>query len=176
MTAPRSMTARRQRIVDILSSQSVRSQEELRQILAREGLEVTQPTLSRDLDELGAIKVATPDGVVYAVAAGPAPDAPARLSRVVADLLVSAESSGTMAVLRTPPGAAHYLASAIDRAALPEILGTVAGDDTVFVVARGAEGGAQVAALLLRVAGGREAESGGGDRAWDSDPAAASPA
>ncbi len=155
MTAPRSMAARRQRIVDVLSTQTVRSQEDLRRILATDGFEVTQSTLSRDLDELGAIKVATADGVAYAVATGPASDAPPRLGRVLADLLVSAEASGTMAVLRTPPGAAHYLASAIDRAALPEILGTVAGDDTVFVVARGTDGGGEVAALLLRLATGQ---------------------
>lgn len=154
MTTARSMPARRQRISEILSTHVVRSQEELRRLLAAEGFEVTQPTLSRDLDELGAVKVSGPDGVVYAMSLG-ATDAPARLQRVVADLLISAEASGTMLVLRTPPGAAHYLASAIDRAALPEILGTVAGDDTVFLVSREPEGGAAVAEQLLRMAHGR---------------------
>jgi transcriptional regulator of arginine metabolism len=118
--------------------------------------------LSRDLDELGAVKLRTPDGglPVYVVPEDGAPltsralrDAtPQRLVRLLADLLVSAEGSANLAVLRTPPGAAHYLASALDRAGLPQTLGTIAGDDTVLVVARDPLGGVQLAAYLLQLA------------------------
>jgi transcriptional regulator of arginine metabolism len=74
-----------------------------------------------------------------------------RLSRLLGELLVSTDSSANLAVLRTPPGAAHYLASAIDRAALPEVVGTVAGDDTILVIAREPMSGAQLAAMFENI-------------------------
>ena len=138
--------ARHARIVDVLGSRSVRSQAELAALLADAGLRVTQATLSRDLDELGAVKLRAPDGglPVYVVPQDGSPltargrdDAPPqRLARLVADLLVSAEANASLVVLRTPPGAAHFLASALDRAGLPQVLGTLAGDDTILVIAR----------------------------------------
>jgi transcriptional regulator of arginine metabolism len=70
------------------------------------------------------------------------------MSRLLGDLLVSTDASGNLAVLRTPPGAAHYLASSIDRAALPEVVGTIAGDDTILVVAREPMTGAELAAMF----------------------------
>ncbi|MDR2280319.1 MAG: arginine repressor [Gordonia sp. (in: high G+C Gram-positive bacteria)] len=134
---------RHARIVEILAAESVRSQAELQQRLAGEGVEATQATLSRDLDELGAVKLRAADGGagVYVVPEDGTPvrgvsGGTDRVSRLLAELLVSTDSSGDMAVLRTPPGAAGYLASALDRARLPGVVGTIAGDDTVFVLAR----------------------------------------
>jgi transcriptional regulator of arginine metabolism len=147
------------RIVETLNSRPVRSQAELAALLADGGLRVTQATLSRDLDELGAVKLRTPDGglPVYVVpedgspltARGSADAPPQRLARLIGELLISAEASANMVVLRTPPGAAHFLASALDRAGLPEVLGTVAGDDTIIVIARNPDGGAELVQLLL---------------------------
>lgn len=149
---PQTKTARQARIVELITRQSVRSQTELVQLLAAEGVVVTQGTLSKDLVDVGAVRVRQGDGDLgYALlAAERASDSTAtvRLSRLCAELLVSAEGSANLAVLRTPPGAAHYLASAMDRAALPYIVGTVAGDDTVLVVAREPMTGAELAATL----------------------------
>ena len=128
--------------------------------LAARGLVATQATVSRDLDELGAVKIRDRTGVlVYALPAQggdstPDPghgyaEAPARLARLAAELLVGADGSGNLAVLRTPPGAAQFLASALDRAGLPQILGTIAGDDTVLVVARDPTGGSALARTIL---------------------------
>ena len=114
---------RQARIVTILSSKSVRSQSELAAMLADEGIEVTQATLSRDLEELGAVKLRAADGGVgvYVVPEDGSPvrgvsGGTERMSRLLGDLLTSTDASGNLAVLRTPPGAAQYLASAIDRA------------------------------------------------------------
>jgi transcriptional regulator of arginine metabolism len=114
----------------MLSSQSVHSQGELAALLAGEESRSRQATLSRDLEELGAVKLRGADGGVgvYVVPEDGSPvrgvAGTERLSRLLGDLLVSTDASGNLAVLRTPPGAAHYLASAIDRAALPEVVGT----------------------------------------------------
>lgn len=156
--------ARHQRIIELLGEHSVRSQAELADLLLLEGVRVTQGTLSRDLVELDAVRVRDARGVlVYAVPAEggdrtPRPaaesaNAGARLGRLCADLLVSAESSANLVVLRTPPGAAQFLASAIDKAALSAALGTIAGDDTVVIVTRDPQGGADLAASLLSLAG-----------------------
>jgi transcriptional regulator of arginine metabolism len=146
---------RQDRIVSILSSSPVRSQSELAALLADEGIDVTQATLSRDLEELGAVKLRGADGGVgvYVVPEDGSPvrgvsGGTARLSRLMGELLVSVDSSANIAVLRTPPGGANYLASAIDRAALPYVVGTIAGDDTVFVAAREPMTGAELAAAL----------------------------
>ena len=146
---------RQARIVAVLSSRSVHSQSELAALLADEGIEVTQATLSRDLEELGAVKLRGADGGggVYIVPEDGSPvrgvaGGTERLSRLLGELLVSTDASANLAVLRTPPGAAHYLASAIDRAALAEVVGTIAGDDTVMVVAREPFTGAQLAAMF----------------------------
>jgi transcriptional regulator of arginine metabolism len=149
---------RQARIVTLLSSNPVRSQGELASMLAEEGIEVTQATLSRDLEELGAVKLRGADGGVgaYVVPEDGSPvrgvtGGTERMSRLLNDLLVSTDSSGNLAVLRTPPGAAHYLASAIDRAAMPHVVGTIAGDDTIFVVAREPMTGAELADLFENV-------------------------
>ncbi len=146
---------RQARIVAILSSAQVRSQNELAALLAAEGIEVTQATLSRDLEELGAVKLRGADGGtgIYVVPEDGSPvrgvsGGTDRMARLLGELLVSTDDSGNLAVLRTPPGAAHYLASAIDRAALPQVVGTIAGDDTILVVAREPTTGAQLAGMF----------------------------
>jgi transcriptional regulator of arginine metabolism len=137
----------------------VHSQTELAALLASEGIEVTQATLSRDLDELGAVKLRGVDGgaPVYVIPEDGSPvrgmaGGTARLTRVLSELLVSADASGNLAVLRTPPGAAHFVASALDRAALTEVVGTLAGDDTILVVAREPLTGEQLAGQILTLA------------------------
>jgi transcriptional regulator of arginine metabolism len=156
-----SKAARHARIVATLAEQPIRSQAELAAVLLDAGFHVTQATLSRDLEELGAVKLRTPDGglPVYVVPEDGAPltsraagdAAPQRLARMLAELLVSAEASANLVVLRTPPGASNFLASALDRAGLPEVLGTVAGDDTIMVIARDPRGGQRLADYLLQL-------------------------
>src|SRR5215469_13047571 len=207
MTTPVTKTARQARIAEILTREKVHSQEQLAALLRQyAGLNVAQATLSRDLDDLGVVRLRAADGsLVYALpgepggpgsrpgtgtwqAAPPAPDpapvsdrpasrsaraqaalgavdsppdpafsveaggSPARLARFLSELLTSAEASANLVVLRTPAGAAQFLASVIDHAAWHSILGTVAGDDTVLVIARDPHGGDGLAAEFLRLA------------------------
>ncbi|HYO86637.1 MAG TPA: arginine repressor [Dermatophilaceae bacterium] len=163
MTVAQSRTARHQRIVDILTRTPVRSQAEMLALLARDGHAVTQATLSRDLLELGAVKVREGKALVYAVPGEGGDATPraahveedsVRLRRLCEDLLVTAQASANLVVLRTPPGAANYLASAIDRANREDIIGTIAGDDTVVVVTTAPKDGQAVAARLLALAAG----------------------
>ncbi|AKZ54680.1 Arginine repressor [Streptomyces ambofaciens ATCC 23877] len=160
---PQTRTARHRRIVDILNRQAVRSQSQLAKLLADDGLTVTQATLSRDLDELNAVKIRNTDGdLIYAVPSEGGfrtPRAPLgesakeeRMRRLSAELLISAEASANLVVLRTPPGAAQFLASAIDQAELHDILGTIAGDDTLMLISREPTGGQALADHLLRLA------------------------
>jgi len=162
---PLTKGARQQRIVELLSTHPVRSQTELAGLLARHGVHVTQATLSRDLVELDAVKVRVANGaLVYAVPAeggdrtpvvGGSQAAESRLARLCSELLVSAEASANLVVLRTPPGAAQYLASAFDHAGLDEVLGTIAGDDTVLVIGREADGGDALARHFISLADGQ---------------------
>lgn len=164
-TVPATRAARHQRIAEILNRQPVRSQAELARLLADDGIAVTQGTLSRDLDELGAVRVRGANGgLVYALPgeggdrtprAGEQAAIDARLVRVCEEILVSARASANLVVLRTPPGAAQYLASAIDHAARPDLLGTIAGDDTVLVITTDPDGGDAVAAWFLALAQGQ---------------------
>jgi transcriptional regulator of arginine metabolism len=191
-TTPLTKTARQARIAAILAREQVRSQEELADLLERyTSVHVTQATLSRDLDELGVVRLrAAGGGLIYALpgepggpgsrpggALAPAPPGPpassplpqperdepaspehgesaqvARLARYLAELLTSAQASANLVVLRTPAGAAQFLASIIDHAGLPSVLGTVAGDDTVLLIARDPSGGDALAAEFLRLA------------------------
>jgi transcriptional regulator of arginine metabolism len=137
--APLTKHARQARLAALIGQRAVRSQSELARLLAAEGVQVTQATLSRDLEDIGATKVRGADGVlVYAVDVNLAPAETVRLplTRLCEELLVSAEANGDLVVLRTPPGAAQLFASALDREALPAVMGTIAGDDTVLVVCR----------------------------------------
>ena len=178
MTTPLTKTARHARIADILAREQVRSQEELADLLERyAGVHVTQATLSRDLDELGIVRLRSGGSLVYALPEEPggpgshpggpgsssgarseAPHDP-RLARYLGELMTSAEASGNLVVLRTPAGAAQFLASVIDHAALPSVLGTVAGDDTVLLIARDPAGGDTLAADFLRRANRRRLPS-----------------
>ena len=167
---PGTKAARHARIVDLLTRNVVRSQGELARLLGDDGYQVTQATLSRDLDDLGAVKLRAADGsLIYAVpgeggdriglARPVVPNAEevfgGRLARFAEDLLVSADHSANLVVLRTPPGAAQFLASAIDHADWDTILGTVAGDDTILVIARDPDGGADLSASFLKLAARR---------------------
>ncbi len=160
---PTTKGARHQRIIELVNGHEVRSQGELADLLAASGVRVTQATLSRDLVELDAVKVRNPRGVlVYAVpgeggdrravAPGESGAARQRLARLCAELLVSAEASANLVVLRTPPGAAQYLASAFDKAEFPDILGTIGGDDTILVIGRDPQGGDDLARRFLALA------------------------
>jgi transcriptional regulator of arginine metabolism len=164
-TTAHTKAARQQRIIDLLGRHPVRSQVRLAELLAADGIEVTQATLSRDLLQLGAVRVRNAHGtLVYAVPGEggdrrPRPADPtgdARLAKVASEVLVSAEASANLVVLRTPPGAANYLASALDHADGTDVLGTIAGDDTVLLVTRDAIGGAELAAQLLALAEGTD--------------------
>lgn len=160
---PTTRAARHQRITDLLGRHSVSSQADLLMLLEHDGISVTQATLSRDLLEIGAVKVrpAPGSGLVYAVPGlggdttpRPAPgsgEVATRLARLCEELLVSASSSGNQVVLRTPPGAAQYLASAIDRSDAHDVLGTIAGDDTILVITTA--DGAATASRFLELAG-----------------------
>lgn len=147
-------TARHSLIVDTLTKHEVHSQQELSDLLARQGVSVTQATLSRDLVEVGAVKVRGESGAVYAIQgdAARAVDREARLRRVCSEQLITATASENLVVLRTPPGAANFLASTIDLAEPPEVLGTVAGDDTVLVIAAGTRSAPRVAEYFLALA------------------------
>ena len=159
----RTKAARHQLIGDTLSRHAVPSQAVLAEMLAEHGVVVSQGTLSRDLDDLGAVRVRTAGGsLVYALPAEGgdrtprAPEVPTtlhdRLARIAAVTLVSAAGSANLVVLRTPPGAAQYLASAIDHTEMPVVLGCVAGDDTVLVVSSDPTGGDGLARLFLTMA------------------------
>jgi transcriptional regulator of arginine metabolism len=198
--SPGTKAARHARIAAILAqpARPVRSQEELAERLAEIGFKVTQATLSRDLEEIGAVRLRGPDGaLVYALSGDPDPggigrpgeipggvgtaditgpaaaisggrppvlpawamEPSARLARVAAELLVTAEASGNLVVLRTPAGAAQLLASAIDHSGWRAVLGTVGGDDTVLVIARDPDGGEELAQAFLRLADRSSARS-----------------
>jgi transcriptional regulator of arginine metabolism len=146
---------RQHRIARLLEHHAVTSQAQVVDLLAADGVVATQATVSRDLEELGAVKVRMPRGeTVYAVPQfeeRPAPEE--QLKRVFGEWVVEVAYSGNLVVLRTPPGSAHVVGSAIDRAGLPDVLGTVAGDDTLLVVASEQGGGAKVARTLSDLVG-----------------------
>jgi transcriptional regulator of arginine metabolism len=143
-------------IAKLIEHRSVGNQTQLVDLLAEEGCMATQATVSRDLDDLGAIKVRVPGGEsAYAI-----PELPTQqvapedhLRRVFGDWVVEVASSANLVVLRTPPGSAHVVASALDRAGLPDIIGTVAGDDTLICVVAEHSAGAAVADHLSELAG-----------------------
>ena len=154
--AQRSNKAQRQhRIARLLEEHRVTNQAHLVELLASDGTDVNVSTVSRDLEELGAIKVRIPGGeTAYAVPELPkeqvAPED--HLRRVLGDWVVEVDRSGDLVVVRTPPGSAHVVGSALDRAGLPGVIGTIAGDDTLLLIST--EGsGAEVAANVHDLAG-----------------------
>jgi len=151
-----SKVQRQQAIAKLVARQSVTNQPQLVELLAADGIAATQATVSRDLEDLGAVKVRVPGGeTVYAIPEyEPARIAPEeQLRRVMGEWVAEVKCSGHLVVLRTPPGCAHVVASALDRSGMPGLLGTVAGDDTLLCVAEEDLGGEVLAAHLRDLAG-----------------------
>jgi transcriptional regulator of arginine metabolism len=154
---------RQQIITRLIAQENVCSQPRLQEMLKDQGIEATQATISRDLEELGAVKIRVAGGdSIYAIAEyAPARVAPSdQLRRVMAEWVAEVTSSGNLVVVRTPPGCAHVVASALDRSALSGLLGTVAGDDTIFCVAAEDIGGAGLAEELRSLSGVTDATGG----------------
>jgi transcriptional regulator of arginine metabolism len=130
---------RRDEILKLIRDGAVHSQEELQHRLARRGIDVAQPTLSRDLKDLGLAKTAA--GYVVPGAEASATDGELkarreeRLERALREWVLGVETAGNLVILKTPPAAAHPVARAIDEAALEGVVGTIAGDDTIFLAA-----------------------------------------
>ncbi len=145
--------ARRQRaIAELLRTQVITSQDELAERLADAGFAATQATVSRDLDQLGAVKVRRNGTTAYALPEqlGASPAAP-RLAAIVRDWVRSVETAANLVVLKTPPGSAHLVGVALDQAVLPEVVGTISGDDTIFVATRSIDEAAALAGRIRRL-------------------------
>ncbi|MFM7686747.1 MAG: arginine repressor [Actinomycetota bacterium] len=151
-----SKVQRQQAIARLIAQHAVTNQPQLVDLLADDGITATQATVSRDLEDLGAVKVRVPGGdTVYAIPEfAPARIAPEdQLRRVLGEWVAEVRHSGNLVILRTPPGCAHVVASALDRSAMAGLLGTVAGDDTLLCVAEEVIGGAALADTLRELAG-----------------------
>lgn len=145
------VVARRSKAISLIKAGKIASQSDLVKELKKAGFSVTQTTASRDLDEIGAVRGRNG----YTIAESDS-DSMARSLPLPGDLILSVESSGNLAVVRTPPGGAQFLASSLDHSGLTSIIGTIAGDDTVLVVSRKASGGAQLAKELLTYRGNKK--------------------
>jgi transcriptional regulator of arginine metabolism len=151
-----SKVQRQQTIARLVGQHAVTSQPQLVELLSAAGIAATQATVSRDLDDLGAVKVRVPGGeTVYAIPEyEPARLAPEdQLRRVMGEWVAEVRHSANLVVLRTPPGCAHVVASALDRSALGGLIGTVAGDDTLLCIADESLGGGTLAERLKDLAG-----------------------
>jgi transcriptional regulator of arginine metabolism len=151
-----SKVQRQQAIARLIQQHEVTNQSQLVDLLGDEGISATQATVSRDLEDLGAVKVRVPGGAtVYAVPEfAPERVAPLdQLRRVMGEWVAEVTHSENLVVIRTPPGCAHVVASALDRSGIDGLLGTVAGDDTMLCVATEPVGGARLAATLRDLAG-----------------------
>ncbi len=151
-----SKVQRQQAISRLIEQHSVTNQPQLVELLEAEGMPATQATVSRDLEDLGAVKVRVPGGAtVYAVPEfAPERVAPVdQLRRVMGEWVAEVTQSLNLVIVRTPPGCAHVVASALDRSGLSGLLGTVAGDDTMLCVATEAVGGVNLANQLRELAG-----------------------
>jgi transcriptional regulator of arginine metabolism len=139
---------RQRAIADLIGAHALSSQEELAEQLGALGFAATQATISRDLEQLGAVKVRRNGQLAYALPA-PAPGSGARLATVVRDWVRSVEPAGNLVVIKTPPGSAHLVGVVLDGSEVAEIVGTISGDDTIFVACRGATE-AQALSVRLR--------------------------
>lgn len=148
--------ARRSKAISLIKAGKISSQGDLVRELKKAGYSVTQTTASRDLEEIGAVRSRGADGeALYSI--NESDDGSlARSMPLPADLILSVESSGNLAVVRTPPGGAQLLASSLDHSGIKSIIGTIAGDDTVLVVSRKASGGAELAKELLSYRGSKK--------------------
>lgn len=144
------VTARRAKAIALVKSGTIASQSDLVRELRKAGFAVTQATASRDLDEIGAVR-----GRSGYTLSDSDSDSMARSMPLPGDLILSVESSGNLAVVRTPPGGAQFLASALDHSGIESIIGTIAGDDTVLVVSRKASGGGELAKELRSYQGNK---------------------
>ena len=157
-----SKVQRQQAIARLIGQHEVVSQPQLVDLLASDGITATQATVSRDLDDLGAVKVRVPGGATVYAIPELAPDRVApvdQLRRVMGEWVADVSHSGTLVVVRTPPGCAHVVGSALDRSGVDGLLGTVAGDDTMLCVATEEMGGRRLASLLRELAGISEVSS-----------------
>ena len=142
---------RQKRILEVVRGREVATQTELKEILRADGIEVDQGTLSRDIRELGLVRVPTEQGFKYAPVEAVSPVVPAQSTKLVGRLVKSAEKSGHLVVVHTDPGNAQAVGLAIDKLAWSEVLGTVAGDDTLFLVVREDVPAARVVRKLLEL-------------------------
>ncbi len=147
---------RQQAITRIVAQADIANQSQLIELLAGEGIAATQATVSRDLEDLGAVKVRAPGGATVYAVPELAPDRLApidQLRRVMGEWVADISWSGNLVVVRTPPGCAHVVGSALDRSGLVGLLGTVAGDDTLLCVAAEDTTGPELARSLAELAG-----------------------
>jgi len=149
-----SITARRALAISLIQSGQVHSQTDLVILLKKAGHKVTQATASRDLEEIGAVRARDKNGKACYQIRESTDDAIARSTPVPSQLILSVDHSANLAVIHTPPGAAQFLASALDHAGLTGVIGTIAGDDTIILVSKKATGGAHLAKELLVYAQG----------------------
>jgi transcriptional regulator of arginine metabolism len=151
---------RRQRaIADLIRADAVSSQEDLAERLSALGFAVTQATISRDLEQIGAMKVRREGRYAYVFAGGS--EAPAAgLAAVVRDWARSVEPAANLVVVRTPPGSAHLIGVALDQSKLPEVVGNICGDDTVFVACRSGKDAEALCKKLRSIAGAHQRPRG----------------
>jgi transcriptional regulator of arginine metabolism len=148
--------ARRSKAISLIKAGKISSQGDLVRELKKAGFSVTQTTASRDLEEIGAVRSRGANGeALYSISESDEGSL-ARSMPLPADLILSVEASGNLAVVRTPPGGAQLLASSLDHSGIKSIIGTIAGDDTVLVVSRKASGGAELAKELLSYRGSKK--------------------
>jgi transcriptional regulator of arginine metabolism len=149
-----SVSARRAKAIALIKAGVIHSQSDLVKLLKKAGFDVTQATASRDLEELGAVRSRSESGELIYQLGTTADGSIARSMPLPSDLILSVEASGNLAVVRTPPGGAQFLASSLDNSGVENIIGTIAGDDTVLVVSKKATGGAELAKELLNFGAG----------------------
>lgn len=142
---------RQRRVLELVREREVATQAELKDLLRGDGIEVDQGTLSRDIRELGLVRVPTELGFKYAPVETVSPVVPAKSAKLAGRLVRSAEKSGRLVVVHTDPGNAQAVGLALDKLAWPEVLGTVAGDDTLLVVVREDHSAARVVRRLLEL-------------------------
>ncbi len=151
-----SVTARRAKAISLIKAGLIHSQSDLVKQLKKAGFVVTQATASRDLEEIGAVRGRSNSGESTYKISDSDDESISRTMPLPSNLIISVEASGNLAVVRTPPGGAQLLASSLDHSGITEIIGTIAGDDTVLVVSRKASGGAQLAKELLAFGGSKK--------------------
>lgn len=145
-------TERQRTMLEIVQKRPVRTQDEMADELIRRGFQVTQATVSRDIRELGLVRASEQEGARYVHNGRAAQPSPARLSGALREHLLDVEFVGNLGVLHTRPSTAPLVSGAIDAYAFPEVVGTVAGDDTVLIVVRTAAGGQRLAKHLSGLA------------------------